>query len=116
MVEAPQYVIYSNTPPHMKVLWVRSVEYFILIEWGLRFELITDCHFSSDTMLRNQLNQKLKPMVRSQNMLYTLTPTSLKAHKNSQNSNYILKQANSQQPTTQTKRIVKQEINIPMAQ
>ena len=26
MIEAPVYVIYSNTPPHTRALWARSVD------------------------------------------------------------------------------------------
>ena len=55
MVEAPGYVIYSNTPPHTRALWARSVDaahallihgakYSTLNEGWLRFEPVTSCH------------------------------------------------------------------------
>ena len=55
MVEAPGYVIYSNTPPHTRALWARSVDathvllihgaqYSTLNEGWLRFEPVTFCH------------------------------------------------------------------------
>ena len=52
MVENSGYLIYSNTPPHMKTLWAKSVdvvlileaEYFILNERWMRFEPMTSCH------------------------------------------------------------------------
>ena len=48
-------ILYSNTPPHTKVLWARSVdetqtllipgaEYSTLNEVWLRFEPVTTCH------------------------------------------------------------------------
>ena len=55
MIEAPRYVIYSNKPPHTRVLWARSVDatqnllipsakYSILNEGWLKFEPVTSCH------------------------------------------------------------------------
>lgn len=50
-VEAIEYVIYDNTPPHTKASWKRNM----------------------DTMSK-QLNKKLKPIVlKAYNMLYNLT-------------------------------------------
>ena len=74
MVEAPRYVIYSNTPPHIRARWA-SAEDSTLNEGWLRFELVTSCH----TMSRNQFNQKLKPIVEALGyvMEYTLTLTLL---------------------------------------
>ena len=40
-----------------------GVEYYILYEMWLKFKPVTYCSLASDTMSRNQLNQKLKLMV-----------------------------------------------------
>ena len=55
MVDVSRYVIYSNTAPHTKALWARSVddtqallilgvEYSNLDDEWLRFEPLTSCH------------------------------------------------------------------------
>ena len=45
-------------------VWMRiGTEYSTLNERWLRFEPVTSCHVGSDTMSKNQLNQKFKLMV-----------------------------------------------------
>ena len=84
IVEAPWYVIYSNTPPHTRALWARSVnvaqaffkpdvKYSTWI-WGM-IEIWT-CDLLSHLLniLRKQLNQKLWCHVREPTQSKALIP------------------------------------------
>ena len=83
MVKAPGYVIYSNMPPHTRALWTRSVdatqaffilgaEYSTLNEGWLRFKPLPLVTSTSNSMSKNQLNQKLKPMISGPKICYIL--------------------------------------------
>ena len=76
MVEAPEYVIYSNTRTYTRAHWTRSVDaahdllihgakYSTFNERWLRFEFVISYHVGSDTISRNQLNQRLKLIVKA---------------------------------------------------
>ena len=85
-------ILYTLNPSlRTRVLWAKSVDtiqtllipdtkYFILNVRWLRFELMTFCHTSSDTILRKQLNQNLKLIIKPQNILYILNMFTLYFH------------------------------------
>ena len=81
MIETLWYVINSNTSPHTRALWARNVDatqtffisdakYSTLNEGLLR---LTSYHISSDIILRNQCNQKVKDMVEAHLKVDTYT-------------------------------------------
>ena len=63
-----------------QTLLIAGTKYSTLNEGWLRFELVTSCHIDSDTMSRNQLNQKLKLMVEAPGyVIYSNTPPHTRA-------------------------------------
>ena len=86
MVEAPQIDLYSITPPHVRALWAWSVDATQVslipgakysIEKGEVNEIRTRDLFVTlalDTMSKDQLNQKFKPMVEAPRIdLYSIS-------------------------------------------
>ena len=56
IIEAPKYIIYSNTLSYAKVIWAKSVN-------SVETLVIPHAEYTFNTMSRNQHNQKLKLIV-----------------------------------------------------